>query len=292
MAWHIPDALARSCRISPERQAWIGRLPHVIQTLQSRWSLTLGEPVDGGTCAWVAPAERAGMAVVLKVTLPHMEAEQEADGLRFWNGDPTVRLIEEDTSFGAMLLERCEPGTPLRDRPEPEQDVVIASLLRRMWRVPATPHRFRHLGSMIEHWCEETLAARAHWHDAQIIEKGLTLLRALSTPSRDDVLLATDLHAGNVLRARRGAGETWLAIDPKPFIGDRAYDATQHLFNCERRLASDPIGTIGRIAALLDVDAERVRQWTFARAAAEPRNDWGGETSRIARVLVRVSFDR
>jgi len=42
------------------------------------------------------------------------------------------------------------------------------------------------------------------------------------------VLLATDLHAGNVLRAQR---EPWLVIDPKPFLGDPAYDATQHLFN-------------------------------------------------------------
>jgi len=39
------------------------------------------------------------------------------------------------------------------------------------------------------------------------------------------MLLATDLHAGNVLPAAR---EPWLVIDPKPFTGDPAYDATQH----------------------------------------------------------------
>jgi streptomycin 6-kinase len=36
-------------------------------------------------------------------------------------------------------------------------------------------------------------------------------------------MLATDLHAGNVLRAQR---EPWLVIDSKPFVGDRACDAT------------------------------------------------------------------
>lgn len=85
------------------------------------------------------------------------------------------------------------------------------------------------------------------------------------------VLLATDLHAGNVLRAER---EPWLAIDPKPFAGDPAYDATQHLFNCTARLAADPDRTLGRFADLLEVDRERVRLWVFARAAAEPRDDW------------------
>src|SRR5215470_11559272 len=72
----------------------------------------------------------------------------------------------------------------------------------------------------------------------------------------------------------RAEREPWLVIDPKPFAGDPAYDATQHLFNCQERLRSDPDGTIRRFAELLGVDHERVRLWTFARAAAEPRDDW------------------
>ena len=97
------------------------------------------------------------------------------------------------------------------------------------------------------------------------------------------MLLATDLHAGNVLRSER---EPWLVIDPKPFVGDPAYDATQHLFNCGARLRSDPGGTISRIADLLGVDRERVRLWTFARAAPEPRDDWRDDDSMaLARAL-------
>ena len=66
---------------------------------------------------------------------------------------------------------------------------------------------------------------------------------------------ATDLHAGNVVRARR---EPWLVIDPKPFIGDAAHDATQHLLNCEARLFPDRERTIRHFADLLAVDHERV----------------------------------
>jgi streptomycin 6-kinase len=84
----------------------------------------------------------------------------------------------------------------------------------------------------------------------------------------------------------RSARESWLVIDPKPFVGDPAYDATQHLFNCAARLHADPSGTIGRIADLLAVDRERVRLWTFARAAAEPRSDWSDSDSLVlARAL-------
>jgi streptomycin 6-kinase len=97
----------------------------------------------------------------------------------------------------------------------------------------------------------------------------------------DPVVLATDLHAGNVLKAQRGP---WLVIDPKPFVGDRAYDATQHLLNGRRRLLREPAGTVRRFADLLEVDAERVRQWLFARAAAGPDNG-SQESMTLARRL-------
>jgi streptomycin 6-kinase len=113
--------------------------------------------------------------------------------------------------------------------------------------------------------------------------KKACLLEELARPSFNDVLLATDLPAGNVLRAQR---EPWLAIDPKPFVGDRAYDATQHLLNCKGRILTTPDTTIGRFADLLDVDAKRVRLWMFARAAAEPRDTWNEDSMSLARALV------
>ena len=212
-----------------------------------------------------------------------MEAANEIQGLRFWDGDAMVRLLDADTDFNAMLLERCDPGTALRDVPEPEQDVVIAGLLRRLWRRPEAPYSFRPLAAMTADWAEETVAAAPRWLDAGLVREGLRLFEELARPSADDVLLATDLHAGNVLRARR---EPWLAIDPKPFVGDRAYDATQHLFNCKRRMAAGPDATIRRFADLLDVDHERIRLWMFARSAAEPRDDWNEDSFSLARALV------
>jgi streptomycin 6-kinase len=253
----VPEQLAATCNQAPERRAWLEQLPQAIHDLQERWALSLGAPFDGSevSCAWVAPAvRRDGTRAVLKLGMPHMEAAHEIHGLRFWNGDPTVRILEDDVELNAMLLERCEPGTALRALPEEEQDVVIAGLLRRLWRRPAEPHPFRPLASMLEYWAAETNNV------------DLRMLEELARPSADDVLLATDLHAGNVLRARR---EPWLAIDPKPFIGDRAYDATQHLLNCRGRMAADPDGTIRRFADLLGVDAERVRLWMIARNAIE-----------------------
>ena len=279
MALTVPELLAASCRRSPKRAAWLERLPDTIRDLERRWSLTVDAPFDGkeATASWVAPAVLADRtSAVLKVGMPHMEAEQEISGLRFWDGDPTVRLIEADDDLGAMLLERAEPGTLLRESPESEQDVVIAGLLRRLWRQPPEPHPFRPLSDMMAHWSRETQADVERWPDAGLVREGLRLLAELPRSAPEEVLLATDLHAGNVVRAQR---EPWLVIDPKPFIGDVAYDATQHLLNCEARLFSDPDRTIRRFAELLGVDHERVRLWTFARVAAAPWAGWEDEGS-------------
>lgn len=286
MALKIPARVAANCAKTPEGAVWLDRLPEVLGSIERRWSLTVGEPFDNEdvSCGWVAPVALSdGTSAVLKLAMPHMEGAHEAHGLRFWNGDPTVRLLEAEDDLDAMLLERCQPGTALRSMPEPEQDLVISGLLRRLWRSPCAPHPFRPLSILMSYWSGETLKDVKQWPDAGLVREGLRLFEELPRTAHAKVLLATDLHAGNVLRSER---MPWLVIDPKPFVGDPAYDSTQHLLNCDVRLRSDPDGMFRRIADLLGVDHERIRLWTFARAAAEPRDDWSDEASiAIARAI-------
>jgi len=272
----LPSQLVRNCQKTPERKIWLESLPQLLNRLLAEWSLHLNPTFDhDGACSWVAPVVRSdGTQAVLKLAMPHMEGKDEIRGLRYWGGHSIVKLLEADDDSGAMLLERCLPGTALRSQPEPEQDEIIASVLKRIRG--ATPETdalpgFRPLSQMIDLWCEETLAQRHLWPNEGLVNEGLRVMKELARPE-GDVLLATDLHAGNVLRSER---EPWLAIDPKPFVGDRAYDPVQHLMNCEARLHRDPAGLVERVADLTAVDPERLRLWTFARAAADPREDWG-----------------
>jgi hypothetical protein len=43
----------------------------------------------------------------------------------------------------------------------------------------------------------------------------------------------------------------------------------------------DPLGTIARFADLLDVDAERVRAWMFARTSAESHWELWADVARV-----------
>jgi streptomycin 6-kinase len=277
----IPPQLAEAVDEDdyPARRAWLVTLPVVVGEIASGWELELGDPyLPGGQCAWVAPARSsAGDELVLKVGWRHREGEREADGLRHWDGDGAVRCVAsrslDETS--ALLLERCTPGRQLGcSLPEPEQDVIIAGLLRRLGaRAPRDGHPFSSLAEICSQWAdsfEVGYATDSRGLDPGLAREGISILRNLPGSPKAAVLLCTDLHGGNVLAARR---EPWLMIDPKPFVGDPAYDPVQHMLNCDQRLATDPGGLAQRMAALLDLDPERVRLWLFARCAQESLHD-------------------
>jgi streptomycin 6-kinase len=243
------------------------------------WGLELGEPYAlSGQAACVAPATNAaGDDLVLKIGWRHFEAEHEADALHLWDGDGAVRGLRAETfeDTTALLLERCVPGGPLREAmPEPEQDVVVAAVLRRLWdHEPPPGHPFRTLQEMCSRWaaeCERHEPSKHESFDRGLTRAAIELLRELPSTATRRVLLATDLHAGNILAAER---QPWLAIDPKPFVGDPAYDPVQHMLNCDERLATDPVGLARRMADLLELDRARTTMWLFARCAQESAND-------------------
>ncbi len=246
--------------------------------------------MHSGPVSWVAPAHTAaGQRVVLKVGWLHDEALHEADGLREWAGDGTVRLLDSCVTGAttALLLEACEPGTELAAAlPEDERDVIIAGLLRRLWIEPSAGHPFRPLSQMCAAWADrfvaDSAAARARGQDQLdpgIARAGIELFRELPGTAEQSVLLCTDLHHHNVLAARR---EPWLVIDPKPYLGDPCYDVLQHMLNFPHRLAADPAGFALRMAGLLDLDPERVRLWLFARCVQESADDAGLRAAAVA----------
>ena len=102
--------------------------------------------------------------------------------------------------------------------------------------------------------------------DPHLARAGIELFRSLPGTAERSVLLCTDLHPENVLAAQR---EPWLVIDPKPYLGDPTYDPLQHMLNFPDRLVADPAGFTRRMAGLLDLSGERLRQWAFARSVQE-----------------------
>src|SRR5262244_1029928 len=108
MSLKISSALAANCNKTSERRSWLARLPEIVAEFERRWSLTIKHSFDGEevTCAWVAAVQlndqlnhqlnaqfKDHSSAVLKIGMPHFENLHEIEGLAFWNGDPTVRLL-------------------------------------------------------------------------------------------------------------------------------------------------------------------------------------------------------
>ena len=83
------------------------------------------------------------------------------------------------------------------------------------------------------------------------------------------------LHEADGLRAWEGRGavrllDTLLVGQTSALLlEDPTYDPLQHMLNFPDRLAADPTGFAQRMADLLDLDANRLRQWLFARCVQE-----------------------
>src|SRR2546423_13405682 len=122
MRFVVPEGLSWLGR-SPDGAAWVGRLPRIVDECVERWSLKVGVPFSDAYTSLVLPAtSEDGSAVVLKIQFPDRESEHEAAALAHWDGDGAIRLIEHDPVRHALLLERCDPGTPLS---ELDQDAAL-----------------------------------------------------------------------------------------------------------------------------------------------------------------------
>jgi len=150
------------------------------------------------------------------------------------------------------LLELCEPGTPLSERPLPEAMDVLVELLPRIWK---HADGFHTLVDEIECWAElEELGGRE-----------LELARELASSQGELVLTHQDLHGDNVIAAQR---EPWLVIDPKPLAAEREFQAAPILRSGELgHTKQQLLYRLDRLAEL-GLDRERMIAWTIVQTTA------------------------
>ena len=277
---------------------WLRRLPRLIGECAGAWSLELGPPFEPAHISYVAGARRAdGTEAVLKLNFPEPESEQETDALAWWGGDGAVRLLEHDADRRALLVERCRPGTQLwAVADEVEANRIAAGGLRRLWKPAPRDHPYRLLADETARWQEEIPPS---WQRVgrpcprALIDEFVAHCLELAPSQRGLVVCHQDLHGGNVLAATR---EPWLAIDPKPLVGEREFDAASLLRDRRGELLADPHperrlrARLDQLSSELDLDRERIRGWGIVHALAWGLDDDGYEAAHLecARLLTEA----
>jgi streptomycin 6-kinase len=180
-----------------------------------------------------------------------------------------VRLLAHEPEHRALLLERCRPGTPLWEASEEEAVGIAAAVFRRLWRPAPEQHPYRVVADEAERWAEE-LPRR--WKEfgrpveRSVIDQALAALRELPGTQEELVVCHQDFQGSNVLRAER---EPWLAIDPKPIVGERAFDVASFLRDRRWELTVATVRRrLDRLSEELELDRERMRGWGIAHTLA------------------------
>lgn len=289
----IPEEFAAStvAREGQAGTAWLAELPGIIEELVSAWGCTIDGDITHGQVGVVVPVRDA----VLKVSFPHPGNDHEPDAFEVWGGRGAVRLYERDDARYAMLLERVHPSTLAE---QGQDGVVIAGELHRQLTVPA-PAGLPRLSEQADSWAEEL------WKDAadldhplpdSVVHAALAVVDELGR-QQPETMVHGDFHPRNILRADRAP---WLAVDPKGYVGDPAYDAAiflrtraYHLFLAGGRAAADLLRhlrtELEQFAEASGLEAERIRRWTQLIAV---QSSFGGRRHGFGRARNGSQLDQ
>jgi streptomycin 6-kinase len=224
------------------------RARSIAESVAVEWGVALGPPFEMSNYSYVAPA---GEDLVLKVAWENDdESLHEADAFALWDGKGAARLVRADRKRRALLLERAVPGTDLADV-EGATSIAV-DIATRLWRPAGAP--FRRVRDLVPEWLER--------HPTPLTALARRLFASLGPD--EDWLLHGDFHHHNILRH----GDRWLAIDPKPWLGEREYDVYSWLHNPLHYAMTrdDAEERIARFVAA-GLDEDKIRLWAVIRAA-------------------------
>jgi streptomycin 6-kinase len=234
----------------------LGALERTAREVAAEWGLELGAPFTLSRHSYVAPA---GDNAVLKVTsADDDESDEEADALALWDGNGAVRLLRHSRERRALLVERARPGTDIAALPEEEATAVAVETGRRLWRPPSEP--FRWIGDHVPRWLAQ--AEESNGSATELIPLARELYASLDP--RRSTLVHGDFHHHNILDATG----RYVAIDPKPMLGEPEFDVPPFLWNpMQTPIELDT--TEQRLAAFAaaGLDEKRMRAWSVIRGA-------------------------
>lgn len=268
----VPEAFAASFgEHDAAGRAWLAALPRLAADFLDRWDLRPAGPAAHGMASLVLPVTGADATpAVLKLQQVREETEGAPLGLRTWNGDGVVLLLDHDPDTGTMLLERLDASRPLSSLPDDTAAMcVLADLLARLTTVPA-PDGLRHLSdiaaAMLERTPDAVPALRDPAEQRLVRVCASAVAELLDEPG--DRLLHWDLHYDNILAGER---EPWLAIDPEPLTGDPGFELLPAMDNRwdEVLATGDPTRAVLRrfdlLTEALGLDRRRATGWTLGR---------------------------
>jgi streptomycin 6-kinase len=176
-----------------------------------------------------------------------------AVALSLWAGTGAVGWLRRVPWRRAPRAERPLPGDDNSELPDDEATAIAVDVATRLWVPAGEPYRW--IGDHVPRWLDNEPGELTPL--ARVLYASLEIGRDWRTHG--------DFHHHNILRH----GDRFVAIDPKPYLGDREYDLFSFLRNPIALRMTDREQTERRIAAFVaaGLDDFKIRAWTVIRGA-------------------------
>jgi streptomycin 6-kinase len=271
----LPEVVRQKAFAAGARE-WLDDLPLLVASLEQEWGIAVGDAYSDSTEALVAAATcEDGTPAVLKLLVPRSDdaAANEITVLRLTAGEGCVRLLRDDASRGALLLERLGPSLHELELPILRRHEILFSTAMRVWRpapgcgLPTGAAKCRWLADFITATWEEL----DHPCSEHAVDHALACARRRAEAHRDEqaVLVHGDVHQWNALQAPDG----FKLVDPDGLHAEAEYDLGIIM-------REDPLD-------LLDGDPHERARWLAARTGLDAVAIWEwGVVERVSTGLL------
>jgi streptomycin 6-kinase len=257
----IPEVVRKKAR-AVGADAWVEALPALVGDIEAEWEIVVGRAYRDSTEAYVAEATLAdGTPAVLKLLVPRDAdaAAHEATVLRIAAGEGCPRLLRDDVTRGALLIERLGRALHELRLPVDRRHVILVAAAGRIWR-PA-PECGLPSGAAKALWLSEFIARL--WEELdrpcseRTVDDALACASRRGDAHRDEtaVLVHGDVHEWNALEA--GAG--FKLVDPDGLLAEAEYDLG--IIMREDPLEGDLHERARRLARQTGLDEVAIWEW-------------------------------
>ncbi len=244
---------------------WLKALPNLTAKLANKHQLTDLQPVANMSFNYVATGLQNKKPIILKLGANNKALAKEATCLQAFAQHGAAEVIASEP--GMILIQRANPGTTLKEY-FPSKDKQATSILcERIQQLHTAEvpkqHNFLNLKELLT-TLDNDLAI-----PLDILSKARQLRGDLLASTDNVVLLHGDLHHENILKH----GDSWLAIDPKGFVGDPVFEVCAFIHNPIPELLeqANPERIINNrikyCADLLGFPIQRIQDWLFVKSA-------------------------
>lgn len=247
---------------------WIANLPGTIEILADYWNLSHLVPVDNMSFNYVAKAiDNSNQAVVLKIGFDTSVIADEKRALTYFDGNASIRLIDYNEKYNALLLQQATPGTTLKSLYPANDKFVIDCYVDTVQKLLNKPLNSKNGFRYISDWLKMLDGFKSDKLPEYLLKKAIYLKNTLLASMKTEIVLHGDLHQDNILKDN----DRWLAIDPKGIIGEPEFEIAAFDFIHDTELTNNLdtkklfLNRMNIIAERSNLSAERIKNWTLVR---------------------------